>query len=79
MPLFDIFGHALDNDDSVVDDNADREHDAEQSRQVDGEAERRHAGEGADDRDRNRGRGDEGRAEILQKNQNDDRTRIPAS
>ncbi len=67
--LFDIFGHALDDDDGVVHDNADGEHDAEQGREVDGEAERRHGGEGADDRDRNRGRRHEGGAEILQEGQ----------
>ena len=71
-PLFDVFRDALDDDDRVVDDDADRQDQREQSRQVDRVAERRHAGEGADDRDRNRRRRHQGRAQILQKHQDDD-------
>ena len=49
MPALDVVRRALDHDDGVVDDDADRQHEAEQRRQVDREAERRHGGEGADD------------------------------
>ena len=70
--LFDIVGGALDHDDGVVDDNADREHKREQRRHIDGEAHRRHGGERADDGDRHRGRGHQGRAPILQEEQDDD-------
>ena len=70
--LFDIFGHALDDDDGVVDHDADRQHDAEQGREVDGIAERRHPREGADDRDRDGGRRNQRGAEILQEDQDHD-------
>ena len=43
---FDIFDHH----DSVVDDDADRKHEAEQCEIVDGESQRRHHREGADQR-----------------------------
>ena len=70
--LLDVFRHPLDDDDGVVDDDADRQHDAEQSREVDGEAERGHAGEGADDGDRHGRRRHQRGAEILQEDEDDD-------
>ena len=71
LPL-DVFRHALDDDDRIVDHDADGEHDAEQGRQVDGEAERRHRREGADDGDRHGRRGYQRGAKILQEDEDDD-------
>ena len=68
----DMARHALDDDDRVVDHDADRQHDAEQRGEVDGEAERRHGGEGADDGDRDRGRRHQRRAPVLQEHDDHD-------
>ncbi len=70
--LFDIMGGALDHDDGVVDHDADREHDRKQGRDIDGETERGHRGEGADDRDRHGGRRYQHRAPVLQEYQDHD-------
>ena len=69
--LFDVFRDPLDDDDRVVDDDADRQDQREQGRQVDRESERRHAGEGADDRDRHRRRRHQRCAQVLQEDQDD--------
>ena len=50
--LADVALDVLDHDDGVVDDDADRQHQAEQRQLVEREAERRQHGEGADQRDR---------------------------
>ena len=70
--LLDIARDAFDDDDRVVDDDADRQHDGEQRREIDRKAKRRHRSEGADDRHRNGRRRNEHRAPILQENENDD-------
>ena len=62
---FDVF----DDDDRVVDDDADREHHAEQGQLVDREADHPHAEEPAHQRDRNHQRRDQGHAEVLQEHQ----------
>jgi len=50
----DVARHAFHDHDGVVDHDADRQHDAEQGREVDGEAERGHGRERADDGDGDR-------------------------
>ena len=56
----------FDNDDRVIDDQADREHESEQRERVDGESEDRHHRERADDRHWNRDHRNERGAEGLQ-------------
>ena len=68
----DVMRRTLDHDDGVVDHDADRQHDREQRRQVDGESKCRHRGERADDGDRHRGRRHQHRAPVLQKHQDHD-------
>ena len=51
-PVGDIALDVLDDDDGVVDHDADRQHQAEQRQIVEREAERRHQEEGADQRHR---------------------------
>ena len=70
--LLDVVRGAFHHDDGVVDDDADREHDREQRRHVDGEAERRHRGERADDRHRHGRRRHQHRAPVLQEHQDHD-------
>ncbi len=63
----DVARHGFHNDDGVIDDDADREHNSEESRQIDGKSERGHSSECADDCDGNcRGR-NKRCPEILQK------------
>src|SRR6185436_15915569 len=59
---FDVFQHH----DRVVDHDADRQHQAEQGQEVYREAEHVHAGEGADDRNRNGDHRDDHRPHTLQ-------------
>src|SRR5258708_1295970 len=59
----------FDNDDGVVDHQACSESNAEQGQRVDGEAEQLDEREGADERDRNRDRGDDGGAPVLEENE----------
>src|SRR5258708_22993383 len=59
----------FDNDDGVVDHQACSESNAEQGQRVDGEAEQLDEREGADERDRNRDRGDDGVAPVLEENE----------
>ena len=70
--LFDIARDALDDDDRVVNDDADRQHDSEQRCEIDAEPKRRHRGEGSDDRHGNGCCRDEHRPPILQEDENDD-------
>ena len=72
LTLLDIARHAFDDDDRVIDDDADDEHDGEQRREIDREAERRHGGEGADDRHRHGRRRHQHRPPVLQEDENDD-------
>ena len=58
----------LDDDDRVVHDQAGGERNAEQRQRVDGEAEQLDECEGADERDRNRDRGNDGGAPVFEKN-----------
>ena len=54
QPVLDVVLDRLDDDDGVVDDDADRQHQAEQRQRVDREPEQREDGEGADQRHRHR-------------------------
>ena len=62
----------LQHDDRVVDDDADRQHHAEQRQRVDRVAERVEAGERSDQRDRNRDERDDRGAPALQKEVDDE-------
>ena len=64
--------HGFHDDDGIVDDNPDREDDAEQGRKIDCKTECGHSGEGADNCDWNRGRRDEHCPKILQEDQDHD-------
>jgi hypothetical protein len=68
----DIVRGALDHHDRVVDDDADRQHDREQRREVNGEAERPHGGESANDGDRHGRRRHQHGAPVLQEHQDHD-------
>ena len=63
---------AFDHDDGIVNDDADRQHDREQRRQVDGEPECGHACESADDGHGDRGHGHQHGAPILQEHHDHD-------
>ena len=68
----DVALDVLDHDDGVVDHDADGQHQAEQRQGVEREAERRHDGEGADQRHRDRDQRDDGGAPVLQEDEHDD-------
>ena len=72
QPLAQLALDVLDDDDCVVDDDADGEHEAEQRQHVDGEAEPLHHREGADERDGDGGERNDGRAPRLQEDDDDD-------
>src|ERR1700676_4082263 len=61
----------FDNDDSVVDYQSGGERNAEQRQRVDGEAEQLDERECANERDRNRDRGDDGGAPVFEENEDD--------
>ena len=61
----------LDDDDRVIDDDADREHQAEQREHIDAEPEQPHGEKRADDRHGHGRRGNEQCPPILQEDQND--------
>ena len=65
---FDVF----DDDDGVVDHQADGEHDGQQGQQVDGEAENLHQKDRSDQRQRDRHHRDEDRAQRAEEQENDD-------
>ena len=69
--LLDVVGGPLHHHDRVVHHDADRQHDGEQGRQIDGEAQRRHGREGADDGHRHGGGRHQGAAPVLQEDQDD--------
>ena len=62
----------LDDDDRVVDDEPDREHEAEQRERVDREPERLHQREGSDQRDGHRDGGDQRGAKALEEHEDDE-------
>ena len=70
--LLDVVLDRLDDDDRVVDDQADGEHEPEERQRVDREAEQREDGERADERDRHREQRDERRAPALQEHEDDE-------
>ena len=70
--MLDIARDAFDDDDGVVDDDSDRQHEGEQRREINREAQGRHGGEGADERHRHSGGRDQHRAPVLQEDENDD-------
>jgi hypothetical protein len=63
----------LDDDDRVVDDDADGEHEPEEREQIHRESENPHAEEGADDRDRHGQQRNDGRAPVLQEDEDHER------
>ena len=62
----------LENDDRIVDDDADGQHQPEQRQKIDRKAEGIHAGKRADDRDRHRQNRNKSRAPVLQEDEDDD-------
>ncbi|MHC2689003.1 NTP pyrophosphatase (non-canonical NTP hydrolase) [Bradyrhizobium liaoningense] len=62
----------LDLDDGIVDENAGRQRDGEKADEVQREAEQVHRPERREDRQRQRDRGDDGRAQVAQEQQHDD-------
>ena len=68
----DVTHHALDDDDGVIDNDADGQHQGEKGCRIDAETQHGHDREGADDRHRNRGRRHQHRAPVLQEQQNHD-------
>ena len=72
MPGAQVALDVLHHDDRVVDDDADRQHQAEQRQIVEREAERREHGEGADQRHRDRDDRDDRGAPGLQEHDHDD-------
>ena len=63
--------HVLDDDDGVVDDDADREHETEERDGVEREPEHLHHGERADERDRDRQHRNQGRPEAAEEDEHD--------
>ena len=63
---------SLDDDDGVVDNEADGKHQAEQRKRVDRKAECRKDDEGSDERNRHGQQGNESGAPALEKNEDDD-------
>jgi hypothetical protein len=70
--LLDVARGVLDDDDGVVDDDADGEDQREQRHQIDREAEGRHCGERPDDRHRHGRRRYQHRPRVLQEQHDDD-------
>ena len=66
LAVLDVAHDVLEHDDGVVDDETDGERQRQQRDVVDRMAEQIHAGEGADDRDRQRDRRDQRGAEAAQ-------------
>ena len=69
--LLDVAVDVLQHDDGVVDDEADRKHESEQSQCVDGEAERIHQRKRADQRDRDRDQRDQRGAHRAEEQEDD--------
>ena len=69
----EIAGDVLEHDDRVVDDEAGRDGQRHQGQDVEAEARQIHCPERADDRERHRDRRNEGRANVAQKEENDQR------
>ena len=72
QPVLDMMLDRLDDDDGIVDDDADRQHQAEQGQIVDAEAHDRHGAERADDGDGDGDQGNDGRPPALQKHEHHD-------
>ena len=70
--MLDVARDALDDDDRVVHDDADRKYEREQRWEIDRKTQRGHRGERADDRDRHRGRRHQHGPPILQEDHNND-------
>ena len=70
--LFNVVLDGLDDDDGVIDDQADGEHEPEKRESVDGEAEQGKNDKGSDERNRNSEQRDEGGAGALKKDVDDD-------
>ena len=70
--VLDVVHHRLDDDDRVVDDDADGEHEAQQREHVDREAEQREEHERADERHRHGQQRNQRRAPVLQEDEHDD-------
>ena len=70
--LFDVVLDGFDDDDGVVHDEADGEHEAKERKRIDGEAEQREDDERADEGDRHGEQGNESGAPALQKDVDDE-------
>ena len=71
--VLDVVLDRLDDDDRVVDHDADGQHQAEQREVIEAEAHRGHDREGADDRHRDGDQRDDRRPPVLEEQQHDDR------
>ena len=71
LAAFDVLRRALDHHDGVVHHDADGQHDGEEREQVDREAQQGHAGKGADDGHRHRGRRHQRRPPVLEEDHDD--------
>ena len=71
-PFLDMAVDVLDDDDGVVDDEADGEHEGQQRQQVERVAERQQREHHADQRQRDRHDGDERRAQAAEEQEDDD-------
>ena len=79
QPLLQPALDVLDDDDGVVDHDADGQDQAEQRDVVQAEAQRGHDGEGADDGDRHGDQGDQGGPPVLQEDQHHERRPGPTA
>ena len=70
--VFEVVHHRLDDDDGVVHDDADGEHQAEHRERVDREAEDREEDERAEQRDRDGEQRNERRSHVLEEHEDDD-------
>ena len=71
-PLFHVLFDVLDNDDSVIDDEADSQDHREERQRIDGEIEDDERGERADERHRDSEQRDDRRAPVLQEDEDDE-------
>ena len=72
MPFFDVMLDRFHDDDGVIDDQTDGEHESEERERVDGEPEERKKHEGADQRDGHGAERDQRRAPALQEDEDDE-------
>ena len=73
LPKFDVFRRPFHDDDGIIHHNPDGQHDGEKREGIDGETERRHAGEGPDDGHRDGRCRDECGPPVLQEKHDDEK------